>query len=743
MLIIVFLYVIIEGIRKDGDDMEYKSEILEEIKKSSQSLDIEKILLAYEFAKESHVGQFRKSGDAYILHPVEVAKILISMNMDTDTIVAGFLHDVVEDTLITSADIRYHFGDVVADLVDGVTKLSNLPEGTKKQHENIRKMIVAMAKDVRVVIIKLADRVHNMRTLKFMSEEKQKRIAKETLEIFAPLAHRLGIAKIKWELEDLSFYYFEPKIYKEIVKLVDQKRREREEYTNEVVKVLQVEIDKYNIDGDVNGRAKHLYSIYKKMYEQGKDFDELYDLIAMRVIVSNEAECYNVLGLVHNFWKPVPGRFKDYIAVPKANGYQSIHTTVVGPQGRFVEIQIRTAKMHRIAEEGIAAHWNYKEKTKQSRRDNVYSWLRQILEWQNVADNSEEFIKTVTGDILNETVFVFSPAGDVIEMTKGATPLDFAFHIHTQIGYKCIGAKVNGKIVPLDYKLRNGDQIEIITSKAAKGPGKDWLNIVVTQSSKSKIKKWIKDKQFDEKVKEGKAILEKELNKFDIKFKELEDSDLTKEYLRKTHVPNFNELLFNFGINKMKVEGYMEKIVENRRGEVGLEVDIDDLIIENQKKRKKDTSQQGIVIDGTDNTLIRFAKCCTPLPGDEVGGYVTRGTGIAIHRKDCPNYISLAQKEESRIIDVNWDKKLINKNLNKYSFIFNVIMLDRVNGLMDLVKVISDHKLNLLGVNSNTHIENGERVVNVKLNIEVADVDQAIKIKNSLRKIEGVISVKR
>ncbi len=361
------------------------------------------------------------------------------------------------------------------------------------------------------------------------------------------------------------------------------------------------------------------------MYEQGKDFDELYDLIAMRVIVSNEAECYNVLGLVHNFWKPVPGRFKDYIAVPKANGYQSIHTTVVGPQGRFVEIQIRTAQMHRIAEEGIAAHWNYKEKTKQSRRDNVYSWLRQILEWQNVADNSEEFIKTVTGDILNETVFVFSPAGDVIEMTKDATPLDFAFHIHTQIGYKCIGSKVNGKIVPLDYKLRNGDQVEIITSKAAKGPGKDWLNIFVTQSSKSKIKKWIKDKQFDEKVKEGKAILEKELNKFDIKFKDIEDSDFTKEYLRKVHVPNFSELLFNFGINKMKVEGYMEKLVENRKGETGVEVDLDDIISGNQKKRKKDTSQQGIVIDGTDNTLIRFAKCCTPLPGDEVGGYVTRG----------------------------------------------------------------------------------------------------------------------
>lgn len=723
--------------------MGYKSEILAEIEKSNQKLDIEKIMLAYEFAKESHIGQFRRSGDAYILHPVEVAKILINMNMDTDTVVAGFLHDVVEDTLITSADIRYHFGEVVGDLVDGVTKLSNLPEGTKKQHENIRKMIVAMAKDVRVVIIKLADRVHNMRTLKFMREDKQKRIAKETLEIFAPLAHRLGIAKIKWELEDLSFYYLEPKIYKEIVKLVDSKRREREEYTDKVVDYLTSEIEKYNIDGDVNGRPKHLYSIYKKMYEQNKEFDELYDLIAMRVIVKTEAECYNVLGLVHNAWKPVPGRFKDYIAVPKANGYQSIHTTVVGPEGRFVEIQIRTAEMHRIAEEGIAAHWTYKEKTKQNRRDNVYSWLRQILEWQNVADNSEEFIKTVTGDILSETVFVFSPQGDVIEMTKGATPLDFAFHIHTQIGYKCVGAKVNGKIVPLDYKLNNGDQVEIITSKAAKGPGKDWLNIVVTQSSKSKIRRWIKEKQYEEKVKEGKAILEKELNKFDIKFKDLEENEVTKDYLKKLHVPNISELLFNFGIGRMKVEGYVEKLVENIRGVEEVEVDIDELISENQKKSRKESSQQGILIDGTDNTLIRFAKCCTPLPGDDVAGYVTRGSGIAIHRKDCNNFKNLAEKEESRVLDVKWDAKLINKTVNKYGFNFNVLMLDRINALMDIVKVISDHKINLLGINSNSFVENGEKLARININIEISDKEQADRLKNSLRKIKGVISVKR
>ena len=722
--------------------MGYKEELLKEIQNSKQNLDIERIITAYEFAKESHIGQYRKSGDEYILHPVEVAKILIRLNMDTDTVVAGFLHDVVEDTLITSADIRYHFGEVVGNLVDGVTKLSYIPEGTKKQHENIRKMIVAMAKDARVVIIKLADRVHNMRTLKYMKPEKQQSIATETLEIFAPLAHRLGMAKIKWELEDLCFYYLQPTVYKEIVKLVDSKRVERENYTDLVISNIDEEIKKYEFSADVSGRPKHLYSIYKKMYDGGKSFDELYDLIAIRVIVKVESECYDVLGVVHNLWKPVPGRFKDYIAVPKANGYQSIHTTVVGPEGRFVEIQIRTEEMHRIAEEGIAAHWNYKEKNKHNRRDNVYSWLRQILEWQQFADSSEEFIKTVTGDILNETVFVFSPQGDVIEMLKGATPLDFAFHIHTQIGYKCIGAKVNGKIVPLDYKLQNGDQIEIITSKAsAKGPGKDWLNIVVTQGAKSKIRKWIKDQQFEEKVKEGKQALEKELDKFDIKVISLEEEAFTTEYLKKYHLPNFMELLFNFGIGRMKIESYVEKYLENIKKDIEV-INIDEMITENQKKSKISNNQQGIVIDGTDNTLIRFAKCCSPLPGDEVFGYVTRGTGIAIHKADCPNFLSLRASEEARVLEVKWDSKVAIKNSNKYGYNFTITMLDRPNALMDVIRIISDAKINILGVNSNSYMENGDKLATMKLGIEISDKEQVNRLKNSLYKLDGIIRIK-
>ncbi|MGL4867770.1 MAG: RelA/SpoT family protein, partial [Cetobacterium sp.] len=462
--------------------MKYWQEIESELDKNNLKVDREKIKMAFFFAEECHVGQYRKSGDSYIIHPVEVTKILIDMKMDTDGIVAGILHDIVEDTLITIADIKYNFGDKVAHLVDGVTKLDNLPNGTKNQDENIRKMIIAMAKDVRVIIIKLADRLHNMRTLKFMPPEKQKRIANETLSIFAPLAHRLGIAKIKWELEDMSLYYLEPEKYKDIKALIDEKKDERKKYLSEIVDNINRLLIEVQIEGKVKGRFKHFYSIYKKMFEKGKDFDGIYDLIGIRIILDSEAECYNTLGVIHSNYRPVPGRFKDYIAVPKSNNYQSIHTTIVGPLGKFVEIQIRTESMDRVAEEGIAAHWSYKENRKISKKDQVYGWLKNIVELNQGAENTQEFIKDVTGDIVKETVFVFSPKGDVVELAQGATPIDFAFNIHTEIGVKCIGAKVNGKIVPLDYKLNNGDRVEIIISKTAKGPGNDWLDIVATQS---------------------------------------------------------------------------------------------------------------------------------------------------------------------------------------------------------------------------------------------------------------------
>ncbi|MGL5055865.1 MAG: RelA/SpoT family protein, partial [Fusobacteriaceae bacterium] len=449
--------------------MDYWQQIEDKIKNNNLNVDLLKIKNALLLAEESHIGQYRKSGEDYILHPVEVTNILIDMKMDTDTIVAGILHDIVEDTLITLADIKYNFGDSVSELVDGVTKLKNLPNGTKNQYENIRKMILAMSKNLSVVIIKLADRLHNMRTLKYMKPEKQISIAKETLEIYAPLAHRLGLAKIKWELEDLALNYLHPVEYQELKRLIDTKKVERETYIENLVKELnKIVVEDANLDIDITGRVKHFYSIYKKMYEKGKDFDALYDLIGVRIITKNKTECYHVLGIIQDKYQPVPGRFKDYISAPKSNNYQSIHTTVIGPGGKFVEIQIRTEEMHKIAEEGIAAHWSYKEKVAVNKNDEVYGWLRGVIETQQ-NENSEEFVKSFTEELIKESVFVFSPKGDVVELAMGATPLDFAFNIHTDIGCKCIGSKVNGKIVPLEYKLKNGDRVDIITSKNAKG----------------------------------------------------------------------------------------------------------------------------------------------------------------------------------------------------------------------------------------------------------------------------------
>lgn len=720
--------------------MGYRSEILDTIKNNNLNVDANQILLAYDFAKECHIGQYRKSGDDYILHPVEVSKILMRMNMDTDTIVAGILHDIVEDTLIPVSEIEYNFGKEVAQLVDGVTKLSVLPKGTKKQHENIRKMIVAMAQDIRVIIIKLADRLHNMRTLKFMPHHKQERIAKETLEIFAPLAHRLGMAKIKWELEDLSLFYLEGDIYRKLVKLINTKREEREEYTNRTILEIIGFLKNSEIKGDVSGRPKHFYSIYKKMYEKGKEFEEIYDLIALRVIVETEGDCYNTLGILHSNYKPVPGRFKDYIAVSKSNGYQSIHTTLVGPLGKFIEVQIRTREMHTVAEEGVAAHWSYKEKAKVGKKDMVYSWLKQINEWQEEANDSEEFIKTVTGDILQETVFVFSPKGDVVELAKGATPLDFAFHIHTEVGYKCIGAKINDRIVPIDSKLQNGDRVDIITSKSAKGPGSDWLDIVATQSSKNKIRRWLKEKNFDENIKTGMDTLEKELSKVGVTIKEFESSEVLEKYLERHNIQTKEDLYFRIAESRSKAEVLAERF----KPEVpSKELDVEAI---NEKKKKKSSGKKndfGVIVEGLDNTLIRFAKCCTPLPGDEIGGYITKGAGIAVHRSDCKNYEGMVKHDPGREIDVRWDENVIEKKLNKYQFTFKAFVVDRPSILMDLLSIITDHKINVTGVNSNVIPKGLDRYINIKFTIEIAKKEDYEKLLKHLSGIRDVIKIQR
>lgn len=724
----------------------YWREIEEEIDKKKLNVDKNRIKLALLFAEECHIGQYRKSGDNYIIHPVEVTKILIDMKMDTESIIAGTLHDIVEDTLITIADIEYHFGKEVARLVDGVTKLDNLPNGTKKQDENIRKMIIAMTKDIRVIIIKLVDRLHNMRTLKFMPPEKQIRISQETLYIFAPLAHRLGIAKIKWELEDMALYYLEPEKYKEIKALVDEKKDERKKYLEKMVEDINNLLKKNEIVGKVKGRFKHFYSIYKKMFEKGKDFDGIYDLIGIRIILETEGECYNTLGVIHSNYRPVPGRFKDYIAVPKSNNYQSIHTTIVGPLGKFVEIQIRTESMDRVAEEGVAAHWSYKENRKVGKDDQIYGWLRKIVELNQGVENAGEFIKEVTGDIVKETVFVFSPKGDVVELAQGATPIDFAFNIHTEIGVKCVGAKVNGRMVPLDYKLNNGDRVEIITSKNSKGPGNDWLDIVTTQGAKSKIKKWLKEQKFEEYIKIGKELLEKELLKLNITLKEFEEGGILKKHLEKHNIPNLEDFYFQLGESKSKIEMIINKIkIEQEKNRVVEEQTIENIIKDDSTKGTAKKNDFGIVIDGADNTLIRFARCCTPLPGDEIGGYVTKLTGIAIHRRDCTNYQEMIKHDPKREIEVSWDPALLEGKLkkNKYKFNFTVEAHDRANLLMEVVSMISNLKINVLSLNSYNTKKGGQSFSIIKIIVELDDKKEYKLLKTNLLKIQDIISIRR
>jgi len=722
----------------------YWEQLLDKARANHLNLDFDKIKLALGFAEESHQGQYRKSGDDYIIHPVEVAKILMDMKMDTDTIVAGLLHDVVEDTLIPIADIKYNFGNTVATLVDGVTKLKALPNGTKNQAENIRKMILAMAENIRVILIKLADRLHNMRTLKFMKPEKQQSISKETLDIYAPLAHRLGMAKIKSELEDMAFSYLHHDEFLEIKRLVDNTKEERKDYIENFIRTIIRTLSDLGIKAEVKGRFKHFYSIYKKMYQKGKEFDDIYDLMGVRVIVEDKATCYHVLGIVHSQYTPVPGRFKDYIAVPKSNNYQSIHTTIVGPLGKFIEIQIRTKDMDDIAEEGIAAHWNYKENKKSSKDDNIYGWLRHIIEFQNESDSTEDFIEGVTGDIDRGTVFTFSPKGDIIELPVGATALDFAFMVHTQVGCKCVGAKVNGRMVTIDHKLKSGDKVEIITSKNSKGPSIDWLDIVVTHGAKGKIRKFLKDENKETVTKIGKDNLEKEASKLGMTLKEIENDPTLKKHMEKNNIPNLDEFYFYIGEKRSRLDILITKIkttLEKERAASTLT--IEEVLKKKEEKKKEGKNDFGIVIDGINNTLIRFAKCCTPLPGDEIGGFVTKLTGITVHRKDCANFHAMVEKDPSREIMVKWDENLIETKMNKYNFTFTVVLNDRPNILMEIVNLIANHKINITSVNSYEVKKDGDRVVKVKISIEIKGKTEYDYLINNILKLKDVISVER
>ena len=717
--------------------MELLERLKKRIKENNLEVDIDKVSQAFILAYESHEGQKRKSGEDYILHPVEVAEILVDMKMDTDTIVAGILHDVVEDTLITLSDIEYTFGPDVKRLVDGVTKLRNLPKTDTKKIENIRKMVVAMSEDIRVVIIKLADRLHNMRTLKYMSHEKQQIKSKETFDVFAPIAHRIGMAKIKWELEDISFRFLYPKEYAEIKELVNAKRGEREEYTKSIIVKIKDELKKQGIKGEVNGRPKHLYSIYKKMIEKEKKFTDLNDLIAIRIMVEKEVECYNVLGLIHNLFVPVSGRFKDYIAVPKSNGYQSIHTTVKGHDSQNVEIQIRTFEMHRIAEEGVAAHWKYKEKKSKAKNEEYYAAVKKIIETST--EKSENFVQQVTGDLLNQTIFVFTPKGDVIELSHGSTALDFAFQVHTQIGYRTIGAKVNEKIVQLGQILENGDKIEIMTSKSTKGPGKDWLNLVNNSSSKAKIRKWFKDREFEEKTKEGEQILEREFEKIGLKLKEIVEDERVYLYMKKFNISTVEMMYYKFAVGDLSLDGFIKKF------EVKEEIDLKDVLEKETEKgnRKKDKSEGGVKISGTENTMYRFAKCCNPLPGDNIKGYVSRGRGIVIHRLDCINLSSLIKNEPDREIEVYWDEEAVNTGNRKYLYNFSVKAIDRQGLLLDIIRILNEYKMELVTVNNNFIKESGNQYNLLHFGIMIKQREDFDKLSNNLKSMKDIVDVMR
>lgn len=714
---------------------------IEKIKQYNPYYDLSRIVKAYNFAENAHEGQYRKSGERFFIHPMNVALILAELELDESTIIAGLLHDVVEDTKHTFEDIAREFGEEIALMVDGVTKLGKFTYETKeeRQAENLRKMFLAMAKDIRVILIKLADRLHNMRTLKFMNEKKKKEKAMETLEIYAPIADRLGISKIKWEFEDICLRYIDPEGYYDLVEKVAKKRKEREDYINYVVDELDDELDKLNIEYDIYGRPKHFYSIYKKMQYQHKSFEEIFDLTAIRILVDNVRDCYAVLGVVHTKWKPIPGRFKDYVAMPKPNMYQSLHTTVLGPKGEPFEIQIRTHEMHRVAEYGIAAHWKYKEgKTEDEDIDKKLTWLRQLLEWQRELKDPKEFMESLKIDLFTNQVFVFTPKGDVIDLPVGSTPVDFAYKIHSAVGNKCIGAKVNGRIVPLDHKIKTGNIVDILTSNNSNGPSRDWLKFVKSTQAKNKIKQWFKKERKEENTQRGKELLEKEVKRQGYPIKELLKSDWLNLVMKKLRFNNIEDLYAAIGYGGIALNQVMPKLKELYREEHKEKVpnvEIENIQTSVNKKKQKTKTKQGVKVKGIDNILVRFAKCCSPVPGDDIIGYITRGRGVTIHRKDCPN-IQNDPNSYDRLIEVEWhvDKKI------SYSTEIQIVANDRKGLLAEMTNTITESKMHVTAINART---TKEKLAIINLTIEISDTQQLSKLMNKFRSFQDVIEVKR
>jgi guanosine-3',5'-bis(diphosphate) 3'-pyrophosphohydrolase len=702
--------------------------LLTKIADAKPTADLAKIRGAYEFAQKAHMGQKRDSGEDFIQHPLEVAAIVFELGMDTTSVIAALLHDVVEDTEVGIEEINKQFGSEVTLLVDGVTKLSRLAFQSKQeqQMENLRKMFLAMTQDLRVIIIKLADRLHNMRTLKHLPEERQKSIAKETLEVYAPLTHRLGMWKLKWELEDLALRYLDPDAYYELVNKVAKKRQEREGIINEVKQTLQRALAEIELKAEVQGRPKHFFSIYEKMQEQGKDFSEIYDLMGLRVIVPSVQDCYEVLGIVHTLWKPMPGRFKDYVAMPKSNMYQSLHTTVIGPNGEPLEIQIRTWEMHRTAEYGIAAHWLYKENSQDDKElHEKIAWLRHLIEWQGEMKDSEEFMETLRIGLFIDEVFIFTPKGDVKNLPAGSTPVDFAYSIHSTLGHQCAGAKVNGRLVPLDYQLKNGDIIQIISSKQSSGPSRDWLQFVKTSKAKNRIRGWLREQHREENIQIGREMIEREIRKHGLDVQENMRQDNLLEIAKKLGFTMIDDLLAAVGDLKYTANQVV--------GKMGLEKEpVKSFKPESEERKKTRRLGQGIKVKGVDNLLVRFSKCCNPVPGDPIVGYITRGKGVSVHRLDCPN---LGDEDQERIIDVAWDQDV----QGTYPVDIEIVGADRVNFLTDIMNAISEMNLYLNAAKART--KKGEAFIN--LTLEITHSDQIQLIFKRVKKVEGVQKIYR
>ncbi len=723
---------------KDKDQAFQK--LLDTIHSYQPDAPCEDVKKAFHLAEEAHKDQRRASGEPYIIHPLAVAQILADMKIDTKTITASLLHDVVEDTSYTLEDLKNLFGKEVAFLVDGVTKLSRLNYRTKEDQQlnSMRKMFLAMAKDVRVVVIKLADRLHNMRTLRYMRSDKQKRIAQETLEIFAPLAHRLGIFNIKWELEDLSFRYLEPDKYYDLVDQMKQKRHVREEIVNEAIDVLKKALDEAHIKCEINGRPKHFYSIYKKMKKDNRDLSQVYDLFAVRVIVDTVKDCYGVLGIVHSLWKPLPYRFKDYIAMPKPNNYQSLHTTVIGTRGQPVEIQIRTWEMHHIAEYGIAAHWRYKEGNQTATKnefDEKMGWLRNLLEWQDTS-NPKEFVNALKLDAFSDEVFVFSPRGDVIDLPQGAIPIDFAYRIHTDVGHRCVGAKINGKIVPLDYQLKNGDIVEIITSKVGK-PSLDWLNIVGSSESRSKIRNWFKKENREDNILKGAEALERECKRLGHDWKVLNTAGRLARVAKQMNAGSEDDLVAAVGYGGFAVNTVLIKLLELHKKDVQKQEEKNSLAAIEKLKPKKQVKSNGsgILVKGEPGLLVRLAKCCSPVPGDPIIGFITRGRGVSVHRADCPN-ISNNQNDIDRLIDVEWD---YGGNEN-FEVNMEIVAYDRTGMIADIMATLAEMKISVLSVNAKV---NDTKNVTIHMGISIKDLAQFEFITTKIRRLKDVYTVQR